>query len=160
MSANRGPAERGGGRVLPTRLRVTPLVRVLAVALAVVLTACGVSTTDPQALNRSVPSTAVPSTMVFPLPGGRLGVNVPTPKVAVEVYFLRNGRLDKRLRSLALPEVVGEVNSEELGKRIDAARKQAVIDALVAGPTARERQEGTTSALAALVDTRADQPVV
>lgn len=130
------------------------------VVSVVLLAACGVATTSPRPVNRAVPSTAVPATMVFPLPGGRLAVNVPTPKVAVELYFVRNGRLDKRLRSLALPEVVGEVNSSELGKRIDAARRQAVIDALLAGPTPREREEGTTSALDALVDLSAPSPII
>lgn len=128
---------------------------------AVALAACGVATTEPRAINRSIPSTAAPNTTTYPVPG-RPGLVFPVAleNVVVKVYFVRSGRLDERLRSVSIPQIPEDRDSADVRRLIETDRKQAIVDALLAGPNAREREEGSVSALEAVLDLTDPSPVV
>jgi hypothetical protein len=125
------------------------------------LTGCGVASTEPRAITETVAPTRPTKTTAYVLPGGRLELSVPIDVSREPVFFIRNGRLDQRLRSVSLPRIEGIPRlPAETRDRILKDRKDAALRALLAGPEGRERDEGTTSSLGALLDLSAPDPIV
>jgi Immunoglobulin-like domain of bacterial spore germination/Sporulation and spore germination len=104
--------------------------RLLPVLLVLVVAGCGHSSSAPP------PSSATTTTSAAPTPTAPTGATTtaPEPRLAVRVYFVRDGRVAPVRRLVP--------NTPAVGK--------AALDALAAGPTDAERADGLSTSLGSL----------
>jgi hypothetical protein len=126
-------------------------------AATVLATGCGVRSTQPVALNDTVPPTAAPATTTYRF--GTTDVSVRMETVSSRIYFVSGGRLEFRIRAIPMPRL-GDAITPEQANFIKSQRKQAVIDALLAGPTESEREDGLSTSVNSLLDVQSESPAV
>lgn len=100
-------------------------VRVMLATVTLLVSACGVSVDRHP---RDIPAQQVPFELVTPT--SSTTVAAPRERVAAEVFFLRDGRLESAGRQVTAPATIG-----------------TVLASLAQGPTAEERERGLTSAV-------------
>jgi hypothetical protein len=143
------------GAPMTRRRRVIFAVAVLFTGL--IASGCGVRATEPVALGDTVPPTAAPATTVYRI--GSEDVQVRLETVSSRVYFVSNGLLEYRIRAVVMPQQPSNASTAQRNF-FKTQRKQAIIDALLSGPTESEREDGLATSLSSLVNLRAPSPVV